>query len=166
MHITWSLLQQFMHCPRQAWLFYYNLKTEHTNENVKIWKIYHELRYDENDEMVELELDGIKIDKLTWKYVEELKKANTETDGAKIQVLYYLWKLKQKWVYKKWIIKFKENRNSMIVELNKENEQWLLDTIKELENILKWKKMPWKLEVAWKPHKKCKWCSYFEFCWI
>jgi CRISPR-associated exonuclease Cas4 len=166
MKITASLLQQFIHCPRQAWLFYYNLKTEHTSEFVKIGKIYHQLRYDEDDEMVELEMDGIKIDKLTWKYIEEFKKANTELEWAKIQVLYYLWKLKQKWVVKKWIIKFKENRKSIKVELSKENEKWLLETIKELENLLKSSQIPKKLENAWKPHKKCKWCSYFEFCWI
>ena len=166
MEITASLLQQFVHCPRQAWLFYHNLKTEHTSEFVKIWKIYHELKYDEDDEMVELELDGIKMDKLTWKYVEEFKKANTETDGAKIQVLYYLWKLKQKWVIKKWIIKFKENKKSVLVELDKENEKWLLDMIKELKKLLQLDQLPPILENNWKAHKKCKWCSYFEFCWI
>ncbi|UFX82690.1 CRISPR-associated protein Cas4 [Candidatus Absconditicoccus praedator] len=165
--ITASLIAQYMHCPRQGWLFYNNLKSEHTSEKVKIGKHYHELRYDDQDENVEVELDGIKIDKLTKDYVEEFKKANTEFEGVKMQILFYLWKLKQKGVNKKGLIKFKENQDNIQIELTKDNEKELLNTIQDIESILSSEKIPDKLiNKQGGPHKKCRGCSYYEFCWI
>lgn len=166
-NITWSMINYYFVCKRKLWLFHNNLTSEHTSEKVKIWKHYHELRYDEEDENVEVELDGIKIDKLTKDYVEEFKKANTEYKWVEMQVLYYIWKLKEKWIIKKWIIKYKENRNSVKIELTPEKEKELMEVIKELENTLHLKNIPEKLKnTKWWPHKKCKWCSYYEFCWI
>ena len=166
-NITASLLTQFVHCPRQGWLFYYNLKSEHNSESVKIWKHYHEMRYDENDDNVELELDWVKIDKIQWEFVEEFKKAKTELEWAKIQLLYYLWILRQKWVEKKWVLKFKENRDNIYVELDEQALQYLQWVIQELKSILESDIIPPRL-TNWKqkPHKKCKWCSYFEYCWV
>jgi len=186
MHITWSLVQQFVHCPRQAWLFVNNLKTEHTNENVKIWKILHNLKYDGIDNS-EVLLDEIKLDKIYKKQdtliIEEFKKSNKELLAECFQVLYYLYKLEEKWIKCIWKLIFDEKKKldlekikdldykiqgfSIILKLTEKNKKNLNETLKNLKKVIFSDKIPKKLEnKSWWTNKKCKWCSYYEFCWI
>lgn len=164
--ITGSLISQFIHCPREWRLFHHNLKTEHTSETVKIWKYYHELLF-EDKHNTEIEFEWMKIDKLQWDYIEEFKKSKSEYESARMQLLFYLRKLKQKWVFKKWVLKYKENKSSEYVDLTIDAEHELLDVINKIVIVLSEIKIPQKLyNNKWGFHDKCKGCSYYEFCWI
>ena len=191
MNITWSLIQQFIHCPRQGWLFYYNLKTEHTSETVKIWKILHQLKYwwfsEENFTEILFDEYGIKIDKINFKNktveIEEFKKANIDIRWQLFQVLYYLYVFEKYWInaISKLIFdeKHKIDENQLqwldykiegfkiFIELTENNKKHLKIVLKNLEEILKSNKPPTKLtnKSGWL-NKKCRWCSYFYFCWI
>jgi len=188
MKITGTLVYYFVHCPRQAWLFYNNLVQEHTSEDVKIWKILHELRYEDSD-FAEVEFDEwIKLDKINFKKsweveVEEFKKSWKELRGQVFQVLFYLWKLEQAWIKAIWKLVFDEKKKpelkqiedldfevegkKILIPWTKKNKKALEQVLQELEQILSQPVPPPKLlNKSWKPHKKCKGCSYFEFCWV
>lgn len=191
MKFTWALIQQFVHCKRQWRLFYYNLKTEHTSENVKIWKILHELKYwwysEKNFTELWFEDYWIKIDKINFKNkiveIEEFKKANKDIRWQAFQVLYYLYIFEKLWIKTVWKLIFDEKHKidekqlswldykiegfKIYFSLTDNNKNKLLDILKDLENTLKSEQIPPKLTnwLNW-PHKKCRWCSYYSFCWI
>ena len=56
-----------------------------------------------------------------------MKKKNSSESAAKAQLLFYLYTLKQKGVIKKGILKFKENRDDIKIELTPENEKYIKD---------------------------------------
>ena len=146
-------------------LFYHNIQSEHTSQNVQIGKYYHEQRHEDKPH-TEVEFDGIKVDQIQWDTVIEYKKANTHPESAKYQLLFYLWKLKQKWIVKKWKIIFKENKWSIDIELDPASEKDLLQKIEEIKTVLTQSTPPPVLWTQSKPHKTCKWCSYFDFCYL
>ncbi len=191
MKITGVLVNYFIHCPRQAWLFYNNIKMEHTSELVKIWKVLHELRYssgDNNLEEIEFDELNIKVDKLLiekWTLiVEEFKKSNIELRAQFFQVLYYLYRLKELGVDEligKLVFDEKKKINEKeIKDLDFKIEGfklWILPTnnnfnklrkiLADLEKLLEDKNLPDKLyNKTWGPSKKCRWCSFYQFCWV
>jgi CRISPR-associated exonuclease Cas4 len=164
MHITASLISQYLHCPREWRLFFHNLKTEHTSQTVAIGKYYHESRHEDKPH-TEIEFDGIKIDQIQWDTVIEYKKAKTHPESARYQLLFYLYKLKQKGIIKTGKIIFKENTWSILVELDEQSESDLLCKIEEMKTVFAQENPPAiLLNSQGKPDKTCKGCSYFDFC--
>jgi len=190
MKLTWVLVNYFVHCPRQARLFYYNIKSEHTSEDVKIWKILHQLRYWENNySEIEFIDEGIKIDKINFKWkdlieIEEFKKSNKQLRAQIFQLLFYLFKFKNLGLENTiWKLIFDENHkinfneikdldyeidwDKIFIKLTSKNENKLKNILDEIEKLLKNWNIPPKIKnKSWWPHKNCKGCSYFELCWI
>ena len=191
MKITWTLVYYFVHCPRQAWFFSNNIKAEHTSEDVKIWKILHELKYwnltEKDFSEVEFNDFWIKIDKINFKNdqieTEEFKKAWKELKAQFFQVLYYLYIFENFWIKAKWKLIFDEKHKinekdlkgldytikgfKIYIPFTQNNKNKLLQVLKQLKNILSLEKPPEKFtSKSWWPHKKCRWCSYFYLCWV
>ena len=154
MEITATHINYFFTCKRKLWFFSRKIQCEQESELVKIGKIYHE-----DYEKDKIEIDNLKIDSLRDGKVFELKKKNTSPEGAKFQVLYYLYKLKEKGINTTGIIKYKENNRIEEVILTPENEAELKMSISEILEICSLNKPP----VA-KKIKYCRNCSYFELC--
>src|SRR3989338_3304269 len=115
MNLTATHINYFFTCKRKLWLFSRNITCEHTSENVKIGKFYHE-------DLESIEIDNIKIDKLQNGKVFELKKRNSAPEAAKFQVLFYLKKLRDKGIETTGLIKYKENNRLEPVQLDEKNE--------------------------------------------
>lgn len=160
MTITGTLVNYFVHCKRQCYLHYHKINLEDESELVKIGKAIHE---DKNTS--ELTIENIKIDKIKKDYLLEIKKSDADLDAAKMQVLYYLFKLKEKGIDKKGMIevveKKKEFKKLHEVLLTEENEIMLKNLIKDLEILLSQEEIP-KIE----KDKKCKKCAYYPYCYI
>ena len=154
MAITATHINYFFTCKRKLWLFSRKIQLEHESDLVKIGKIYHE-----DFEKDKLEIDNIKIDKLREGKVFELKKKSTAPEAAKFQVLFYLYKLKQKGINTTGVIKYKENNRLENVELTPENEVVLKKSIEETEAIIN-AGSPFPA----KKIKYCRNCSYYELC--
>lgn len=176
--ITWSLIWEFAHCKRQGWLYYYNIRTEHLDENVRIWKFLHELKYKEED-IIRVNEYSIKLDKLIckdWNYlIYEYKKSSKTLESALYQVLFYIY------IFKLinnddviWVILFEEDnqenkdldfdmiykRGKIYIKLTEKNENKLINLIEELKSTLLNKYPP-----VVNKSDKCKWCSFYLFCW-
>lgn len=141
--VTGTLVNYYVCCKRQCWLHAHGLTREHESETVKIGKYYHEEKFGEEDSSFSSELiNGVKIDKIEGDYVIEYKKSNSSVEASEWQLLFYLWKLKQAGIIKKGILKFKENRNNVKVELTTEKERRLEQIVGEIEELLKQSKPP------------------------
>ena len=63
MNVNGTLINYYIHCPRQCYLFGNRINLEDNSETVNIGRILHEERAD--NENTEIALDNIKLDKLT-----------------------------------------------------------------------------------------------------
>ena len=99
MKVNGTLMNYYIHCPRQCYLFGNRINLEDNSETVNIGKILHEERAD--NENTEIALDNIKLDKLTKEYLTEIKKSDADIEACKWQLLLYLKILKDKGLQKK-----------------------------------------------------------------
>jgi len=119
---------------------------------------------EEKNKNTEISIDNIKIDKLTCKYLVEVKKSDSDPQAVKWQVLLYLYKLKQKGVLRQGKVEYIEKRGDKRVEyidLDEENEKELLDVLDAITSLIT---SPTPPSPAFK--NKCKRCAYYEYCFI
>jgi CRISPR-associated exonuclease Cas4 len=159
--ITGTIINYYIHCKTQLWLFYHKINLEDNSEEVRIGKVLHEIS---ETKVNEVSLENIKVDKITKDYVVEVKKSDSDIEAAKWQLLYYLWRLKQKGIYKKGRLevfeKRKQDKKKIVIELNEKNEKRLLEIIEDIEKIVNYSMPEPKFE------SKCRKCAYYEFCFL
>lgn len=158
-----TLVNYYIHCPRQCYLHAHRINLENNSESVKVGKALHQTKY-KNDENAEIAIDNIRLDKLTKEYLTETKKSDADIDASQWQLIFYLYKLKQKGLIRKGKLEFIEKnkeKNTVIIELDDNLERELLHIITEIENLINEGKVP---EVIDKKH--CKKCAYYEYCYI
>ncbi len=154
MKITGTLIKNFFHCKRQAYLFYYGLNFK--NELVKIGEIMHEER-----NCKEMLFEKIKIDDIKEDTLIEYKKTSSNLKGTKYQLLYYLNYFRTKGL----------NLLGKIVDLTYNKEYEIILDLKEKEKLDKvLKDIRTTLEGEMPPRmkfkKNCKGCSFFDYCWL
>lgn len=163
MRVNGTLINYYFHCKRQCYLSGNRLNMEDNSELVNIGKAIHEERAKEKG--TEIEIENIKIDKLSKDYVTEVKKSDADIEAAKWQLLYYLKVLKEKGVLRKGKIevleKNKINRSIIVVELGEKEEQELEIYVQEIEKLINSNVIPKRLNKS-----SCKKCSYYEYCYI
>ena len=105
------------------------------------------------------------LDKITSKYLTEVKKSDADIEAAKWQIIYYLKVLKDKGIIRKGKLEFVEkNKNTkkvIEVELTEEIEKELEHYVNDIINMLKGGEVPQALNL-----NKCKKCAYYEYCYI
>ena len=163
MRINGTIINYYFHCKRQCYLFANRINLEDNSEDVRIGKVLHEIKYmDKNN--TEVKLDNIAIDKITDKYVIELKKSDSDIKAAKMQVLLYLNELSKKGIKRNGKLVFNEKNNDEkvdIIVLDDKSKKDLEACIEEI-NLLLSNELPPKPELL----KKCKKCSYYEYCFL
>ena len=160
MEITGTIVNYYVHCKRQCYMHYHKINMEDESELVKIGKAVHE---EKNTE--EISIENIKLDKIKKEYLVEIKKSDADLDAAKMQVLYYLLKLKEKGIIKKGKIEVIERNKSDIkiheVILTEENEERLRDILRKIAILINSNEIP-----PVEKNKKCKKCAYYPYCYI
>ncbi|TJX13720.1 CRISPR-associated protein Cas4 [Tissierella creatinini] len=164
MEVTGTLVNYYIHCKRQCYLFGNKINLEDNEELVKIGKALHEERL--NDKInSEIEINNIKIDKLSNDYLTEIKKSDSDEEASKWQLIYYLYKLKELGIYRKGKLDFIEKKNigkTIIIELTEDLEKRMNEIIFEIEELLSKDEPPdTKLKIS-----KCKKCAYYTYCYI
>ena len=164
MKVNGTLINYYFHCKRQCYLHGNRLNLEDNSEIVKIGKAIHEDKASKSNNS-EIEIDNIKLDKLTSEYLIEIKKSDADIEAGKWQLLYYLKILKSKGIIRKGklecIEKNKSDKKIMYFELNEELEKEIDKYIEEIENLILSEKIPNVLN-----EPKCKKCAYYEYCYI
>lgn len=157
-NLTGTIINYYMHCKRQCWLFAHRINLEDNSELVKLGKAIHEEKQTQ-----EIEIDNIKIDKISDEYLIEIKKSDADINACKFQILFYLQKLKQKGIDRKGrleiIEKKTKSRKIHIYVLDEENEKEL-NNIKDLTiELLNQEKIPDFIRT-----NKCQKCAYYSYC--
>lgn len=162
MKITGTIINYYFHCKRQCWLFYNKLNMEDNSEEVRIGKVLHEMKADGKN--TEILIDSIKVDKISSKYIIEIKKSDADVQAALWQLQYYMYCLNKKGIKRdgklEIIEKNKDNKNIKIIEYDDELDKRVESLLEEIEGFLAGP-MPIN-EVG----KGCKKCSYYEYCYI
>lgn len=163
MQINGTLINYYFHCRRQCYLHGNKLNLEDNSELVKIGKAIHEEKAKGKNS--EIEIDNVKIDRLSKEYVTEVKKSDADIEAAKWQLLYYLKVLKGKGIIRKGkleiVEKNKTEKSVIIVELNEKEESDLEYYIQEIEKMIHSDSIPERLDKS-----TCKKCAYYEYCYI
>jgi len=154
-----------MVCQRKLWLFATGMQMEHTSELVEMGKLIHETSYPQRSEKyTEIELDGIKIDYYDAKHkvVHEVKKSDSHEEAHELQVKYYIYILERNGVEGvTGMLEYPKLREISEVILTDHDRSKITEFEKDIVRIIASETCPKKLE-----QKRCKNCSYFDFCWI
>lgn len=164
MKVNGTLMNYYFHCKRQCYLHGNRINMENNSENVMIGKALHEAKLSDNSN-TEIEIENIKIDKITDEYLTEMKKSDADEEASKWQLYYYLYVLKSKGIYRKGKLQFveknKKDSKTLVLELTPEIEAQLQTFIQEIANLIESETIPPVL------HKKqCTKCAYYEYCYI
>ncbi len=164
MKVTGTLVNYFIHCKRQCYLFGNRINLEDNSEEVKIGKAIHEEKAI-NSNNSEISIENIKLDKITDDYIVEVKKSDADVEASKWQLLFYMYILKNKGIVKKGKLEFveknKQEKKVVYVELTDELEVELKKVIEEIEELIKGCDVPKAIN-----DKKCKKCAYYMYCYV
>lgn len=164
MNIAGTYINYYFTCKRELWLFANGMHMEHSSELVEMGKLIHETSYPQRSEKyTEIELDGVKIDYYDAKnkVVHEVKKSDSHEEAHEWQVKYYIYVLERNGVEGvTGILEYPKLRETREIVLSEYDRSEIAEFIKEIECIIASDICPEKLE-----QKRCKHCSYFDFCW-
>ncbi|GAB6168086.1 CRISPR-associated protein Cas4 [Clostridium carnis] len=148
-------------CKRKLWLFDKGIALENNSDRVLQGKVVHEASYNTAKYKEKLIDNMIKVDILQGDKVKEVKISSKMTESDKMQILYYLFYLKQLGINKKGSLNYVKEKKVFEVELNEGYENKIKETLIEIRTLLE-KEYPPKVEKL--PY--CKKCAYYEFCYV
>ncbi|MBZ9691841.1 CRISPR-associated protein Cas4 [Clostridium botulinum] len=149
-------------CKRKLWLFSKGISMEDGNDKIQEGKIAHEYSYKNKEKNKEKLVDElIKIDIVEKDEIREVKLSSKMKDSDRMQLLYYLFYLKQLGINKKGTLNYVKERKKEEVILKKEDEIKIVEVLKNIKIVLNLKYPP-KVE----KFNYCKKCSYYEYCYI
>jgi CRISPR-associated exonuclease Cas4 len=160
--INGTLIWYYYICKREVWLMARQLNPDEHDENLEWGRFLHEWRYAR--EKKELTLQNVKLDiagerdgKLV---VAEVKKSSTYRKSAEMQLLFYLWQLREAGVEAVGELRFPEEKRRETVQLDEESIQRLKTAIMDIRRIVAAAVPPKAEKIGY-----CRNCAYREFCW-
>lgn len=152
-HITGTLIKNYFHCKRQAYLYYYGLNFH--SEYTRIGELMH---LEEGNK--DITIDNIRLDDIKNGNIIEFKKTTSNLEGTKFQVLFYLETLYKKGLNLKGRIIDLSTKEAHVIELNSKSREELGIALNNINLMLQSDTVP-----ARKEHKmECKNCSFRDYC--
>lgn len=165
MKITGTIVNYYFHCKRQCYLFANRINLEDNSEDVRIGRVLHEIKA-KDGKNTEIKYENMVLDKISSKYIEEYKKSDSDTEAARMQLLFYLKNLKEKGITKEGKLIYEEKnkkatRKTEIIKLDEQNLEKLNKCMEKIEELINQEEVP-KAE----KDKKCKRCAYYDYCYL
>ena len=160
--ITGNLINAYYVCKRKLWLYAHEIGPDKSHQLLQIGSLYDQSTYKRDKRQISM--SGMKIDILKKRdgelLVGEVKKSSKFETAAKMQLAYYLYRLKKEGI---------ELDGELLVPKEKKRERIKLDdsltreletAIAEIDNIITNDKpqLPEKT-------KYCGKCAYSDLCW-
>ncbi len=161
--VTGTLVWYYYICKREVWLMSRHIVPDQEDDNILIGRFLQEFSYRRSKKEVCLEnvkLDLIKRGKGSI-VVGEVKKSSRYLKSAKMQLAYYLLRLKEKGILAEGELLIPEERKKENVRLCLELEKEIYDTVIAIKNIISNEKPPEPKKIGY-----CRNCAYRDFCWI
>ncbi|MFW5437305.1 CRISPR-associated protein Cas4 [Paenibacillus apiarius] len=160
--VTGTLIWYYYICQREVWLMSRQIVADQSDENMDWGRFLHENVY--SREKKEIAWESIKMDTVSnvkgQLVVAEVKKTSSYLQSAKMQVLFYLYNLKQAGVDAVGELRFPEERRREAVVLDKAAEEKIEEAVHSIRRIMAREKPPQPEKI-----KFCGKCAYREFCW-
>ncbi|QTL99145.1 CRISPR-associated protein Cas4 [Iocasia frigidifontis] len=154
-------LNYYYICKRKLWLFAKGISMEHNSDRVLSGKVIHENSYPRMKKR-EVLIDGlVKLDIVDGDYIREVKISSKMSKADRMQLLYYLYYLKEKGVEKKGLINYVKERRVEEIELTEDDELEIEKAVKGIEQVLQLKSPPEVINA-----RICKKCAYYLFCYV
>jgi len=160
-NITGTTLNYYQTCKRESWLYSRKILANQDDENIEMGRILAELK--ENKKVVDFPLSNLKFDKIGKErstiLVTEHKKSLKNREGAKAQLLLYIYILKTELKLKKIKGKIVSGKKVILIEDSKENFEFLENLVTEILEFLKEEFPPEPKKI-----KYCNKCGYNNYC--
>jgi len=160
--ITGTLVQSYGICKRQTWLMAHQIIPDQEHPYIEIGRLLDQETYSRDKKKINFEnvvLDIIRSDEGDI-VVGEVKKSSKAQESARLQLAFYLYKLKQSGVDAKGLLLFPEERKRIPVELTPDLENELESIFKGINAVVLRDTPPPPEKIGY-----CKNCGYREFCW-
>jgi len=160
--VNGTLIWYYYICKREVWLMARQLNPDEHDENVEWGRFLHEWRY--GREKKELAFNNVKLDIVSERdgqlLVVEVKKTSTFEKSATMQLLFYLWQLREAGVEATGELRFPEEKRRKAVALNEESIRELQQAVRDIRRIIASDRPPKAEKIRY-----CGKCAYHEFCW-
>jgi len=156
-----TLIHYYVTCKREAWLYSRRVHADQWDENILMGKALAEIKEEQLHQFPFSNLKFDKIGKQRGHYlVTEYKKSMSNPEGAKMQLLFYMYQLKTSLKLKVINGKVISGRRVIFVEGNEENMKMIEELMVEVSAFLSQPKPPPFEEI-----KFCKGCGYRDYCY-
>ncbi len=147
-------------CKKKLWWFAHGVQMEQESDRVRMGRLVHEESYARRRKELNID-DRIVLDWREDGVIHEVKLTDKMEAAHEMQLLYYLYYLKQKGVENlRGQIDYPKLRETKTVELTEEREREIERALAEMKVIVESVQAP---RVEWM--KICRSCSYAELCW-
>ena len=160
--ITGNLVNAYFVCKRKLWLYAHEVNPFADHDLLETGRIYDQFTYKREKEGITM--DGMKVDLLRrgegQTVVGEVKKSSAFLVAARMQLAYYLYRLKKEGI---------EAEGELLIPKEKKREKVMLDedltrelerAISEIQRIIDQERAPEARKTRF-----CAKCAYAEFCW-
>lgn len=162
MNVIPTLIWYYYICPREVWFMSRKLEPNQESPFIEIGRLISEESYKKDRK--EIHLENMIIDLLKREGEEivigEVKKSSRYEKAAKMQLAYYLWKLRSLGIEAKGELLFPKEKKKVTVELNDNLINELKEATVKINEIVARELPPPLVEI-----KFCKKCGYQELCW-
>ena len=140
----------------------HQITPDQEDTNIDIGRLVQNEYYKKSRKEVKIEnvsLDTIKFDGKEL-VIGEIKKSSKFLESARMQLLFYLYRLKQNGIIARGELLVPGERKKELVVLDNEKENSLLRIIEDVKSIVSSSLPPAPTKIHF-----CKKCAYSEFCW-
>lgn len=160
--VNGTLVWYYYICKREVWLMSRSITGDQDNTFMDIGRFMHETSYSRDRKEISIgniKVDIIKSDKGNV-LIGEMKKSSKFQDSARMQLAYYLYRLKEYGINGEGVLMFPKEKKRIEVVLNDE----LIKEIEVMEEEIL-KIINEELPIEPIRVKYCRNCAYNEFCW-
>ena len=157
-----TLIHYYSTCKREAWLYSRRIHADQYDENILMGKALADIK---EEQLHDFPFSNLKFDKIGKErghyMVTEYKKSMSNPEGAKMQLLFYMWQLKTSLKLKEINGKVMSGRKThFVIEGSYENMEKMNNLIDEVSAFLSTPTPPPFVEI-----KFCKGCGYRDYCY-
>jgi len=161
--VTGTLVWYYYICERECWLMAHEINPNQENPLIEIGRLIHQESY--SREKKEFETTGMKIDILGKEegklLIGEIKKSEKFLKSATMQLLFYLYRLKEMGVEAQGELLIPKSKRRIPVVLADETSKEIKKIVSEIQEFIKKPEPP-----SFKKINYCHKCAYKEFCFV
>ena len=159
--ITGTTVHYYVTCKREAWLYAHKIAADQEDENILMGKALAQIK---EEQLPDFGFGHLKIDKVEKRkghyLITEYKKSLKNPEGAKMQLLFYIYLLKKSLKLRFIEGKVISGKKVLYVNGNEENMQKMEELLHEMRHFLALPKPPKAKKIPF-----CKQCGYRDYCY-